>query len=106
MVSSPEPMDVRGKTVIVTGAGADGSGRAISRRFASEGASVVVSDINESGGRETVCQIESAGGRAMFCPADVRVEEQVRDLIAFCRADLRRPGHDGEQRLRPRRSAR
>ncbi len=83
MVSSPEPMDVGGKTVIVTGAGADGSGRAISRRFASEGANVVVSDVNESGGRETVRQIESAGGRAAFCPADVRAEEQVRDLIAF-----------------------
>jgi NAD(P)-dependent dehydrogenase (short-subunit alcohol dehydrogenase family) len=76
-------MNVGGKTVVVTGAGADGSGRAISRRFAREGALVVVSDINETGLRETVRQIESAGGSAASCLADVRVEDQVRDLIAF-----------------------
>lgn len=76
-------MDVRGNTVVVTGAGADGSGRAISRRFASEGARVVVSDINASGGQETVREIEAAGGRAAFFQADMREEQQVRDLIAF-----------------------
>ena len=76
-------MDVRDKTVVVAGAGADGSGRAISRRFASEGARVVVSDIYEAGGRETVRLIESAGGRAAFCLADVREERQVHDLIGF-----------------------
>jgi 15-hydroxyprostaglandin dehydrogenase (NAD) len=76
-------MDVAGKSVVVTGAGSDGSGRAIARRFAHEGASVVVSDIAEAGGRETVQLIESAGGRAASFPADVRVEEQVRDLLAF-----------------------
>jgi NAD(P)-dependent dehydrogenase (short-subunit alcohol dehydrogenase family) len=76
-------MDVRGQAVIVTGAGADGSGRAISRRFAREGALLVVSDIDEPGGRETVQLIEAEGGRAMFCACDVRDEEQVRELIAF-----------------------
>lgn len=76
-------MDIRGKTVIVTGAGANGSGRAISRRFAAEGANVVVSDINPEGGWETARQIQSDGGRAEFFLADVRVEEQVRELIAF-----------------------
>ena len=76
-------MDVRGKTVIVTGAGANGSGRAISRRFASAGALVVVSDIYAAGGQETVRQIDGAGGRSVFCPADVRDEQQVRNLIAF-----------------------
>ncbi|HEX6897673.1 MAG TPA: SDR family oxidoreductase [Bryobacteraceae bacterium] len=81
-------MDIRGKTVIVTGAGANGSGRAIARRFASEGANVVASDIDESGGRETVRQIESAGGRAAFHSADVSVEDQVRDLIAFAEREF------------------
>ncbi len=76
-------MDPRGKTVIVTGAGSDGSGRAIARRFAREGASIVVSDIEESGGRETSRLIESDGGRAAYFSADVRVEAQVRDLVAF-----------------------
>lgn len=76
-------MHIRGKTVVVTGAGADGSGRAIACRFAREGALVVVSDINETGGAETVRLIESAGGRAAFCSADVREEPHVRNLIGF-----------------------
>jgi NAD(P)-dependent dehydrogenase (short-subunit alcohol dehydrogenase family) len=68
---------------IVTGSGGAGCGRAIARRFAKDGAAVVVSDINESGGHETVRLIELAGRRAVFFPADVRNEDQVRGLIAF-----------------------
>lgn len=52
-------------------------------RLAREGAVVVVSDIADAGGRETVRQIEAAGGQAAYCGADVRVEEQVRSLIGF-----------------------
>jgi NAD(P)-dependent dehydrogenase (short-subunit alcohol dehydrogenase family) len=44
---------------------------------------VVVTDINEDGARETVRQIESAGARAVFCPADVRSADQVGRLIGF-----------------------
>jgi NAD(P)-dependent dehydrogenase (short-subunit alcohol dehydrogenase family) len=76
-------MELKDKTAIVTGAGGGGCGRAIARRFASEGARVVVSDIDEAGGFETVHRIESAGGKAAFHRADVRVEQQVRDLIDF-----------------------
>jgi 3(or 17)beta-hydroxysteroid dehydrogenase len=43
----------------------------------------VVSDINEAGGRETVGLIEQAGGRAAFQRADVRLETDMRALIAF-----------------------
>jgi NAD(P)-dependent dehydrogenase (short-subunit alcohol dehydrogenase family) len=68
---------------IVTGVGGSGCGRAIARRFAKEGAAVVASDINEYGGHETVRLIESAGGRAVFFRADIRDEQQVRDLIGF-----------------------
>src|SRR5438034_7051295 len=68
---------------IVTGAGGTGCGRAIARRFASGGAAVVVSDINEAGGHETVRLIESAGGRAAFLRADIRDQTQARELIAF-----------------------
>jgi NAD(P)-dependent dehydrogenase (short-subunit alcohol dehydrogenase family) len=71
------------QAVIVTGAGHDGCGRAIARRFARQGAAVVVSDINDAGGYETLGLIESEGGRAVFFHADVRVDEQVRNLIAF-----------------------
>jgi NAD(P)-dependent dehydrogenase (short-subunit alcohol dehydrogenase family) len=68
---------------IITGAGGSGCGRAIARRFAKDGAAVVASDINEHGGHETVRLIEGAGGRAVFFRADVRDEQQVRDLIGF-----------------------
>jgi len=76
-------MDIAGKVAVVTGAGRDGSGRAIARRLARRGAAVVVSDINETGGRETVRQIGEVGGRAAFCGCDVRREEHVRRLIGF-----------------------
>jgi NAD(P)-dependent dehydrogenase (short-subunit alcohol dehydrogenase family) len=68
---------------IVTGAGGSGCGRAIAARFASEGAAVVVSDINEAGGHETVRLIERDGGRAVFQRADVGVEGDARELVAF-----------------------
>jgi NAD(P)-dependent dehydrogenase (short-subunit alcohol dehydrogenase family) len=44
---------------------------------------VVVSDIDDKGGLETVRLITSAGGRAVFLPADVGVESDVRNLIAL-----------------------
>jgi NAD(P)-dependent dehydrogenase (short-subunit alcohol dehydrogenase family) len=68
---------------IVTGSGGTGCGRAIAQRFAENGAAVVVTDINDQGGNETVRLIQIAGGNATFFHADVRDEHQVRDLIAF-----------------------
>jgi NAD(P)-dependent dehydrogenase (short-subunit alcohol dehydrogenase family) len=68
---------------IVTGSGGAGCGRAIARRFARDGAAVIVSDINEQGGDETVQLIRFSGGQAAFFRADVRDENQVRDLILF-----------------------
>lgn len=76
-------MELRGKVAIITGAGGAGSGRAHARRFAREGASVVVSDIDEAGGRETVRLIESEKERAAFFRADVGIETEVKGLIDF-----------------------
>ncbi|MCL4543184.1 MAG: glucose 1-dehydrogenase [Chloroflexi bacterium] len=59
-----------GKVAIVTGA-ARGIGRQIGRTFAAEGAMVVVCDVIDSGGRETVEMISAAGGQATYLPADV-----------------------------------
>jgi len=59
-------MEIAGKVAIVTGSGGRGSGRAIAQRLANEGASVVISDINEQGGLETVRSIQAKGGRARF----------------------------------------
>ncbi len=76
-------MEIWDKVAVVTGAGGGGSGRAIARRLAREGAAVVVSDIVEAGGLETVRHIEASTGRAAFFRADVGVEADVKALIAF-----------------------
>lgn len=76
-------MEVRGKVAVVTGAGGGGQGRAVARRLAREGASVVVSDISENGGRETVRLISEQGGFGTFFRADVAAEHDVSALFAF-----------------------
>jgi NAD(P)-dependent dehydrogenase (short-subunit alcohol dehydrogenase family) len=63
-------MLLQGKTALVTGA-AMGIGRAIAQSFAREGASVLVCDIVDDEGRQTVATIEAAGGRATYCRLDV-----------------------------------
>ncbi|WP_135828901.1 SDR family NAD(P)-dependent oxidoreductase [Halorussus halobius] len=69
-----------GKTAVVTGAGS-GIGRASAERFAEEGANVVVADIDEEGGRETVDAIEDAGGDATFVDIDVSDVESVEHMV-------------------------
>jgi NAD(P)-dependent dehydrogenase (short-subunit alcohol dehydrogenase family) len=49
---------------------------------------VVVNDINESGGRETVVLIEAAGGHAAFFQGSAGVEADVRAMIAFAEAQF------------------
>lgn len=61
---------MQGKVAIVTGAGS-GIGRAVAVALAQAGASVVVSDVVEQSGQETVQKITGAGGTASFCQADV-----------------------------------
>ena len=71
-----------GKSGLVTGAGS-GIGRASAMAFAAEGANVVVADIDEAGGAETVAMIAAAGsGTASFQRCDVRNESEVAALVA------------------------
>ncbi|WP_067690724.1 SDR family NAD(P)-dependent oxidoreductase [Nocardia jejuensis] len=56
--------------VVVTGAGS-GIGRAIAVRFAARGATVIVADIDERGGNDTVARVRETGGRAEFRRLDV-----------------------------------
>jgi NAD(P)-dependent dehydrogenase (short-subunit alcohol dehydrogenase family) len=76
-------MQIKDRSVVVTGSGGPGCGRAIALGFAREGAKVVVADINDGAGQETCLQIERAGGRCAYCRADVRREDEVRGLIEF-----------------------
>lgn len=69
-----------GKVGIVTAAG-NGIGRASAIAFAKEGSVVIVSDISEEAGKETVRLIEDLGGKADFIACNVAEEEQVQFLI-------------------------
>jgi NAD(P)-dependent dehydrogenase (short-subunit alcohol dehydrogenase family) len=69
-----------GKVALVTGGGS-GIGRATALAFAREGALVAIDDISETGGMETVRQIEAEGGRAIFILADVSDEAAVKAMV-------------------------
>ena len=58
---------MKGLVALITGAGS-GMGRAGALRFAGEGDSVVVADIDESAAEETVRLVEGAGGKAVAVP--------------------------------------
>src|SRR5260370_6616626 len=68
------------QTAVGTGGGG-GIGRGIAERFASEGAAVVVAELDEGRARETVHAIEAAGGEAYAVVADVREEADVDRVV-------------------------
>lgn len=74
-------MRLSNKTAVVTG-GASGIGRAIARRFAEEGARVVVLDRDAAGAAETCRLIESAGGAASQANADLSKVAEIERAFA------------------------
>ena len=72
---------VKNKVVIITGA-ALGIGQAASLLLAREGASVAVTDLQDTAGRELVERITKDGGSAEYWHLDVSREDEVRDVFA------------------------
>jgi len=73
-------VELAGKTVVVTGAGS-GIGRASGLAFASEGADVLVTDVDSAAGPQTVKLIEEAGGAARFLEVDVTDPLLLGDML-------------------------
>jgi len=85
-------MRLAGRAAIITG-GAAGIGRATAELFAEEGARVVVADLDEKSGDETVSVIKGKGGEAIFVATDVSREDDAQRLCeealrAFGRVDI------------------
>jgi dihydroanticapsin dehydrogenase len=76
----------QGKVALVTGGGS-GIGRATCLRFAEEGASVVVADIDEKRGHAVADEIRGAGKKAIFVRTDVADESSVRDAVSRTAAE-------------------
>jgi 2-keto-3-deoxy-L-fuconate dehydrogenase len=71
------------KVAVITGGGS-GIGQAIARTFASQGAEIVILDLNETGASQTVAEIIKNGGKAVFYRCDVSDQTEtgrVFDLI-------------------------
>jgi NAD(P)-dependent dehydrogenase (short-subunit alcohol dehydrogenase family) len=75
-------MRLQNKVALITGAGS-GIGRETSLLFASEGASIVVVDVNDAAGNETVRMVTEAGGQAACIHADVSKADDCEAMVAF-----------------------
>lgn len=80
-------MRLANKVAVVTGGGS-GIGRAICERFAAEGASVVVAELNPASGAETADRIRSNKGRARFVETNIADEESIRSCMSAAVAEF------------------
>src|SRR3546814_14052192 len=91
-----------GKRVIVTG-GASGIGAAAARRFAAEGAKVIVAD-RQPKGEDVAQQIRAAGGIVLFQPVDLASGRDCEAMVARAieRSEERRGGQECVHKCRSR----
>ena len=81
------PLLLTGRVAIVTGGGR-GIGRAIARRFAAEGAAILVTARTESEVRRVAGEIAASGGKAAHLTADVAHETQCSAIVAAAENQL------------------
>jgi len=74
-------MRLKDRVALITGAGS-GIGRESALRFAEEGARIVVADVNDAGGKETVSMVNAAGGESIYVHADVSKGTEAEAMIA------------------------
>jgi NAD(P)-dependent dehydrogenase (short-subunit alcohol dehydrogenase family) len=78
-----------GRVAVITGAGS-GQGAAAARLFASEGAAVVVADVNEETGKQVTAELTGAGAQAAFALCDVSDATQVQAMINLATGEFGR----------------
>ncbi len=78
-------MRLKNKVCILTGAGA-GIGEAIALRFAEEGASLVLNDLNEENGQRVADLVRSKGAQVAFLAGDIARQETGQELAALAQA--------------------
>ena len=74
---------LEGRAAIVTGGGG-GIGRGIARRYAREGASVVVAERDEESGKRTAEELSDLGGSGLFVQPDVKRKPDVLRAVESC----------------------
>lgn len=74
---------LEGRAAVVTG-GADGIGQGIARRFAAEGASVIVADYDAERGPAVAEELQALGAKATFIRCDVTSRDDVFGAVDLC----------------------